>query len=165
MNPGNTKPEWDTPPQGDFAAYVERLTASRPATVVSPPPAPDATTAAATSPLPGPMPYASAQAISPALPALPGALGQTLPALFSGLRVARAFLLVLTLVHSVTLVVWSRGSWVGLLMMGSLWWGLGRMGVIASQLLGSAGARAAVLQAQARLRQKAPQRAPEKNNS
>ncbi len=162
MTTGNTKPEWDTPPEGDFAAYVEHLTAPRPATQVSPQPVPTVAIAEPISPLPGPTPDATARAAGPTSRA---DLVQTLPAVFSGLRVARAFLLALTLVHVVTLVVWGRGSWVGLLMMLSLWWGLGRMGVIASQLLGNAGASASVLQAQARLRQKAPQRAPEKNNS
>ena len=163
MTTGKTKPEWDTPPEGDFAAYVERLTGPRPAaTLVSPQPAPAATIAEPISPPPGLVPDAPARAAGPASPA--DGL-QALPALFSGVRVARAFLLSLTLVHAVTLLVWGRGSWVGLLMMASLWWGLGRMGVIASQLLGHAGARTSVLQAQARVRQKALQRASEKNNS
>ena len=139
MSTGSNKPEWDTPAHGDFAAYVERLTAPKPIIAAAPPPAP------------GPAPDQPAQPGAVAPPADPN---QALPGLMSGLRVARAFLLALTLVQGVALIVWGRGAWFGLLMAISLWWGLGRIG-----------AGAAVLQNRAWLRHKGQQRAPEKSNS
>ena len=139
MSTGSNKPEWDTPAHGDFAAYVERLTAPKPISAASPPAAP------------GP---ASDLPVQPGAVAPPFDPKHALPKLMSGLRVARAFLLALTLVQAVALLVWGRGAWLGLLMAISLWWGLGRI---------SAGA--AVLQNRARLRPKGLGRAPEKSNS
>lgn len=125
MTTGQTKPEWDTPPNGDFASYVERLTAPRPAIPVS-----SLSVPAARTPV-----MSSASAVSVQDVRLPSqglahvfrpVLGGLQPQPFLRvLRTARVVLLALTALHGVALVFWGRGSLVGLLMMAGLWWWLG----------------------------------------
>ena len=128
MTTGLTKPEWDTPPNGDFASYVERLTAPRLAI-----PVPSSSGPSAKIPV---KPSSSAVSKTSALEArLPsGGLHHVPPPPFGGLRLqpflrvlrtARVLLLALTAIHGAALVLWGRGSVVGLLMMAGLWWWLG----------------------------------------
>lgn len=122
------KPEWDTPPGGDFASYVERLTAPKPAISASPSIASVAVT--------------SAQSMGSALraPAADGSalsvdLRRSFAPFLNGLRVARVVLLVLALAHGAALMLWGWGSLVGLLMMAGLWWGLGGLSRVAATVL------------------------------
>ena len=125
MTTGLTKPEWDTPPNGDFASYVERLTALEPVKPLSAPSRP-----AAKALPPSSVPIASVRGACVPSQGLPGAFGSVPGGLRfqSFLRVfstARVVLLALTALHGVAQVFWGRGSLVGLLMMAGLWWWLG----------------------------------------
>ena len=116
---GATKPEWDTPADGDFARYVERLTASVPART-----APMAPRGAAAAPRKAP---AAGGAAAPAAPAqvLPPDLAQVLAPLMGGVRIVRGVLLLLLVLHGIAWFVFSQGSLPGLVVMAALWWGLG----------------------------------------
>jgi len=118
MSTGSTKPEWDTPPHGDFASYVERLSTPKPAVPVSPHAARIEERGATSS---GPS--------SPAFDTSAASLDliRRLTPLRGGLHIARVLLLVLIVIHAVALVLWGWGSLVALLMMAGLWWGLGRV--------------------------------------
>ena len=125
MTTGLTKPEWDTPPNGDFASYVERLTAARPVIPVPVPSRPGAKAPATFS-----VPAVSVgdahlplQVLARAFGLVPGEL--QLQPFLRVLRTARVVLLVLAALHVAALVLWGRGSLVGLLMMAGLWWWLG----------------------------------------
>lgn len=130
------KPEWDTPPHGDFASYVERLTAPKPAISVSPlQPQSQSQSSSATS-------AARAEAIAPALrplglkgSAVPVDLGRSLTPFLRGLRVARVVLLLLTVVQGAALMLWGWGSLIGPLMTAGLWWGLGGLSTVAATVL------------------------------
>ena len=127
---GPIKPEWDTPPHGDFASYVERLSshgaAARPAAA----PSPKTDKAAAKGP------------VSASAPGLPPDLAQVLAPLVGVLRGVRMVLLLVTLLHAVAFFGLGRGSLPGLLFMAVLWWGLGRVAALASSALPSGGAGA-----------------------
>ena len=152
MTTGATKPDWDTPPDGDFAAYVERLTAQKPlqkAPVTQAPAAAVAVGRAAQAPSAG----AQAQA-------LPPDLLQVMRPLAGVLRTVRAVLLVMVVLHGIALLLLGHGSLPGLVVMGVVWWGLGWLMQSAAQL-GSAqasGVNAATQALQDRLRQVAQQR-------
>ena len=152
MTTGATKPDWDTPPDGDFAAYVERLTAQKPlqkAPVTQAPAAAVAVGRAAQAPNTG----AQAQA-------LPPDLLQVMRPLAGVLRTVRAVLLVLVVLHGIALFLLGYGSLPGLVVMGVVWWGLGWLMQSAAQL-GSAqasGVNTATQALQDRLRQVAQQR-------
>lgn len=152
MTTGATKPDWDTPPDGDFAAYVERLTAQKPlqkAPVTQAPAAAVAVGRAAQAPSAG----AQAQA-------LPPDLLQVMRPLAGVLRTVRAVLLVMVVLHGIALFLLGQGSLPGLVVMGVVWWGLGWLMQSAAQL-GSAqasGVNTATQALQDRLRQVAQQR-------
>ncbi len=152
MTTGATKPDWDTPPDGDFAAYVERLTAQKPlqkAPVTQAPAAAVAVGRAAQAPSAG----AQAQA-------LPPDLLQVMRPLAGVLRTVRAVLLVMMVVHGIALFLLGQGSLPGLVVMGVVWWGLGWLMQSAAQLGGAqaSGVNAATQALQDRLRQVAQQR-------
>ena len=152
MTTGATKPDWDTPPDGDFAAYVERLTAQKPlqkAPVTQAPAAAVAVGRAAQAPSAG----AQAQA-------LPPDLLQVMRPLAGVLRTVRAVLLLMVVLHGIALFLLGQGSLPGLVVMGVVWWGLGWLMQSAAQL-GSAqasGVNTATQALQDRLRQVAQQR-------
>ena len=152
MTTGATKPDWDTPPDGDFAAYVERLTAQKPlqkAPVTQAPAAAVAVGRAAQAPNTG----AQAQA-------LPPDLLQVMRPLAGVLRTVRAVLLLMVVLHGIALFLLGQGSLPGLVVMGVVWWGLGWLMQSAAQL-GSAqasGVNTATQALQDRLRQVAQQR-------
>ena len=152
MTTGATKPDWDTPPDGDFAAYVERLTAQKPlqkAPVTQAPAAAVAVGRAAQAPSAG----AQAQA-------LPPDLLQVMRPLAGVLRTVRAVLLLMVVLHGIALFLLGQGSLPGLVVMGVVWWGLGWLMQSAAQLGGAqaSGVNTATQALQDRLRQVAQQR-------
>ena len=152
MTTGATKPDWDTPPDGDFAAYVERLTAQKPlqkAPVTQAPAAAVAVGRAAQAPSAG----AQAQA-------LPPDLLQVMRPLAGVLRTVRAVLLLMVVLHGIALFLLGQGSLPGLVVMGVVWWGLGWLMQSAAQLEGAqaSGMNTATQALQDRLRQVAQQR-------
>ncbi len=151
MKTGATKPEWGTPSDGDFASYVERLTALPPERKV-PPTAARGPGAQARTP--------GTSAPSPPSQALPPDLAQVLLPLLGVLRTVRAVLLGFLVLHAIALLIFSQGSLPGLILMGALWWGLGWLARAAPQALGAkaVGALASSEALQERLRQVAQQR-------
>ena len=152
MTTGATKPDWDTPPDGDFAAYVERLTAQKPlqkAPVTQAPAAAVAVGRAAQAPSAG----AQAQA-------LPPDLLQVMRPLAGVLRTVRAVLLVMVVLHGIALFLLGHGSLPGLVVMGVVWWVLGWLMQSAAQLdsAQASGVNTATQALQDRLRQVAQQR-------
>ena len=152
MTTGATKPDWDTPPDGDFAAYVERLTAQKPlqkAPVTQAPAAAVAVGRAAQAPSAG----AQAQA-------LPPDLLQVMRPLAGVLRTVRAVLLLMVVLHGIVLFLLGHGSLPGLVVMGVVWWVLGWLMQSAAQLGGAqaSGMNTATQALQDRLRQVAQQR-------
>jgi len=125
---GPNKPEWDTPPHGDFASYVERLNAqgAAPRPAAPPPPGMDKT-----------VPKGRVAANTPGLPP---DLAQVLAPLVGVLGTVRMVLLVATAVHAIAFFGFGRGALPGLLFMGILWWGLGRVAALASGARPSGGA-------------------------
>jgi len=142
-----TRPEWDTPPDGDFARYVERLTSAQ----------------ASAKPPARAQPQerkAERPPVTAGVPAMPPDLAQLLVPFVGVLQIVRAVLLVLTLAHGAAFVVLGKGSLPGLLFMGFLWWGLGRVAAVVSGPESPGGGRAPmnIAQLQERLRQLAQQR-------
>ena len=115
MKIGATKPEWDTPRDGDFATYVERLTTPAPAR-----PAPMSGTGSAA----GHKSQAAGSARAPA-EAGPPDLTQAIVPLSKVLGPMRGVLLFFIVLHGVFLFVFGRGSLPGLVVMAVVWWGLG----------------------------------------
>lgn len=132
MTMHSIKPEWDTPPNGDFASYVERLSASQ---ALQSGRAQAAHSAQVTQQhqLPGGVAPGSAQAAARQGGASPAPLAVVVPpdllkvvAPFIGLvRIARTLLAVVAAVHALTLLMVGQGSWFGLAVMAGLWWFMG----------------------------------------
>lgn len=150
MTTGATKPDWDTPPDGDFAAYVERLTAQKPLQKAPVTQAPAAAVGRAAR-----APNAGAQA-----QALPPDLLQVMRPLAGVLRTVRAVLLVMVVLHGIALFLLGHGSLPGLVVMGVVWWVLGWLMQSAAQLdsAQASGVNTATQALQDRLRQVAQQR-------
>ena len=127
MTTGATKPDWDTPPDGDFAAYVERLTAQKPLQKAPVTQAPAAAVAAVGRAAQAPSTGAQAQA-------LPPDLLQVMRPLAGVLRTVRAVLLVMVVLHGIALFLLGHGSLPGLVVMGVVWWVLGWLMQSAAQL-------------------------------
>ena len=153
MTTGATKPDWDTPPDGDFAAYVERLTTQKPLQKAPVTQAPAAAVAAVGRAAQAPNTGAQAQA-------LPPDLLQVMRPLAGVLRTVRAVLLVMMVLHGIALFLLGQGSLPGLMVMGLVWWGLGWLMQSAAQLGGAqaSGVNTATQALQDRLRQVAQQR-------
>ena len=153
MTTGATKPDWDTPPDSDFAAYVERLTAQKPLEKAPVTQAPAAAVAAVGRAAQAPNTGAQAQA-------LPPDLLQVMRPLAGVLRTVRAVLLVMVVLHGIALFLLGQGSLPGLMVMGLVWWGLGWLMQSAAQLGGAqaSGVNTATQALQDRLRQVAQQR-------
>ncbi|PVY92604.1 hypothetical protein C8C95_3476 [Acidovorax sp. 99] len=154
MTTGATKPDWDTPPDGDFAAYVERLTAQAPLQKARAAQA----SAAATN---GAVQSSKASAPATSLPqVLPPDVLQLMQPLAGVLRTVRSVLLVMMVLHGIALFLLGRGSLPGLVVMGAVWWGLGWLMQSAAQAGGAQapGGRAGMESLQDRLRQMAQQR-------
>ena len=118
------RPDWDAPPDGDFARYVERLGATAPAAA-----RPSHTTAVGAAeptrlqeaPQRGDSaPRPPVQAPPPDLAVMAGQLG-------GRLRGARVVLLVAIGIHAIAWLGFGRGSLPVLMFMAVLWWGLGRV--------------------------------------
>ena len=154
MTTGTTKPDWDTPPDGDFAAYVERLTAQAPLQKARAAQA----SAAATN---GAVQSSKASAPATSLPQVPPPdVLQLMQPLAGALRTVRSVLLVMMVLHGIALFLLGQGSLPGLVVMGAVWWGLGWLMQSAAQAGGAQapGGRAGMESLQDRLRQMAQQR-------
>ena len=153
MTTGATKPDWDTPPDGDFAAYVERLTAQKPLQKAPVTQAPAAAVAAVGRAAQAPNTGAQAQA-------LPPDLLQVMRPLAGVLRTVRAVLLVMVVLHGIALFLLGHGSLPGLVVMGVVWWVLGWLMQSAAQLdsAQASGVNTATQALKDRLRQVAQQR-------
>lgn len=110
--------DWDTPPDGDFASYVERLTRTPPA----------ARAAASTPARPArPATRTAARPVS-AASAASAKVQQPLdgPSLRNLAVAARTVLVVLLAVHAAAWFVFGWGSFVLLALTGGAWWLLGQ---------------------------------------
>ena len=155
MTTGATKPDWDTPPDGDVAAYVERLTAQKPLQKAPVTQAPAAAAAVAAVGRAAQAPNTGAQA-----QALPPDLLQVMRPLAGVLRTVRAVLLLMVVLHGIALFLLGHGSLPGLVVMGVVWWVLGWLIQSAAQLdsAQASGVNTATQALQDRLRQVAQQR-------
>jgi hypothetical protein len=128
------KPEWDTPPRGDFAAYVERLSGAVPGAQTLGGRAQASVLGSLSGGGKGSAPAAKTghvvptKAVAPGAPAVLGAVTQVL-------RVVRGVLLLSVAVQALALFVLGQGSWWGLFATAFLWWGLGRAASLARTVL------------------------------
>ncbi len=151
--PGPSKPEWDTPPDGDFANYVERL--SRPPSVQRP------SEAMPIEPKDGASTVASGAG-------LPPDLIQVLAPFQGVLKLVRALLLLFAVVQGAAFLVWGKGTLMGVAVAGVLWWVLGSLSSrafakLTSEIQGSG--KPSMAQLQERLAQLAKQRTTESKES
>jgi len=106
------KPEWDTPPRGDFAAYVERLSGAVPGAQTLGGRAQASVLGSLSGGGKGSAPAAKTghvvptKAVAPGAPAVLGAVTQVL-------RVVRGVLLLSVAVQALALFVLGQGSWWG----------------------------------------------------
>lgn len=154
MKQGPHRPDWDTPADGDFASYVERLTAApdtraktvshRAVAVEASPPAP--APAAPMGVAPAVIKRAMGKGFADAVVLAPPELAQVLAPLVGLIRPARAVLLLLAVANGVALF-FGQGSLWWLMMTAAMWWGLGTMAARLAPVLhplaagGSAAAR------------------------
>ena len=126
------RPDWDAPPDGDFARYVERLGATAPAAA-----RPSHTTAvgAAEPTRLQDAPLRGESASPPTVQAQPPDLAAMAGQLGGRLRGARVVLLVAIGIHAIAWLGFGRGSLPVLMFMAVLWWGLGRVVQILPGLL------------------------------
>ncbi|MCE1193138.1 MAG: hypothetical protein LWW96_13405 [Acidovorax sp.] len=160
MKTGATKPEWDTPADGDFARYVERLTAPAPTPVQGG----HAARSSAAAPPPSAVDALRAPAAPVAATGLPD-LAQALQPVAGVLRAVRAVVLLLVLGHAVALFFFRHGSLPGLVVMGIAWWGLGWLAEslpgVAARVAQSAAAPRRAAQTGPTQRQTRPQNNPQ----
>lgn len=126
MRTGATKPEWDTPPDGDFASYVERLTAESAAAASHAKARSSSTQAGPSSVARGPRP-ARQGAFSSSSSSEQTVFAPGWAPFDAGLRAVRLVVLGLTGLHALALTMFGQGSLVGLIAMAALWWGLGAL--------------------------------------
>lgn len=151
--PGPSKPEWDTPPDGDFANYVERL--SRPPSVQRP------SEAMPIEPKDGASTVASGAG-------LPPDLIQVLAPFQGVLKLVRALLLLFAVVQGAAFLVWGKGTLMGVAVAGVLWWVLGSLSSrafakLTSEIQGPS--KPSMAQLQERLAQLAKRRTTESKES
>ena len=120
------KPEWDTPPHGDFAAYVERLSGAVPGAQSA------GRLLQASSPATRPNPKAGPGKRTEAVGAVQGKAVAPGPysvwePLSRVVRAVRGVLLLSVVVQVLMLFVLEQGSWWGLFATAFVWWGLGRV--------------------------------------
>lgn len=155
--------DWDTPADGDFARYVERLSAAQALHPAAPahlqgnvPTAPAAAVASAPVPARAPAPVPA--------PSSPGAVqGVSATGVAGLLRAVRVVLLLLVIAQAVALFYFNVGLMPLMLFSAGLWFFLGRLQRVLSRALsGAAGGDSTHLQ---RLREQLPSAARKRATS